>query len=93
MIDKDILGWAKEHGEELAQRYQQIIKVGEHPELPQRSPDTHVASYCRDNNSDLLTSDKNAYTTFFDVGVTRVLISRDDWWKEADKPVYHISIS
>ena len=46
VIDKDTLGWAKEHETALLQQYDKILKVGE--DLSQRSFDPEVASYCKD---------------------------------------------
>lgn len=92
VIDKDILGWGKEHEEELLKQYEKVLKVGIHPELPQRSFDDKVASYCKNNNCDLLTGDQKAYSHYFDVGIRTIQITRYAWYKEGDRPVYLIKI-
>lgn len=93
VIDKDILGWADQHSSDLFKIYQNIIKVGNHPELNQRSFDQNIAEFCRRNDCDLLTGDARSYTYFFKAGIKEVKISKYDDWKIADKPVYLVQIS
>ncbi len=92
VVDKDILGWADEHLKDLQKNYDRILQVGKHPDLPQRSFDEVVAAYCQKNDCDLVTGDARSYTHFFDVGIKSVHISRHDYWKKADKPIYLIRI-
>ena len=92
VIDKDTLGWAKEHEKELLQQYDKILKVSEESDLPQRSFDSEVAAYCKKNECDLLTMDKTAYIYYFDVGIKTIQISREDWYQKGDRPVYRIKI-
>ncbi|HEY4673107.1 MAG TPA: hypothetical protein VIH03_02980 [Nitrososphaerales archaeon] len=99
VIDKDILGWADEVKGTLLKGYDKnIIKVGsrqpdgEPPKLPQRSSDKQIASFCKDNGCDFATGDSTAYIHYFDVGVKTVRITRYDWWKKADKPIFLIEI-
>lgn len=92
IIDHDILGWGNEEQKELSKQYRRILKVGQDPELPQRSFDDKVASYCKDNNCDLLTADRTAYTHYFDAGIKTIQMTKYAWWKEGDRPVYLIRI-
>jgi hypothetical protein len=92
VIDKDILGWADEHAEKLLKEYDEILKVGKHPDLPQRSIDDTIASYCVKNNCHLLTGDSTAYTHYFDSGARTIQIIRYDWDVKGDKPIYLIKV-
>ncbi len=92
VIDKDILGWGDDNEEELLKQYDKVLKVGIDPDLPQRSFDDKVASYCRNNNCDLLTGDRTAYAYFFEIGISTLQITRYDYWKKGDRPVYRIKI-
>ena len=92
VIDHDILGWSDEHKEELLREYAEVIQVGKHPDLPQRSFDDRVAAYCRKRDCDLMTGDARSYTHFYEAGIERVGISRRDYWKKGDRPVYLVRI-
>ncbi len=92
VIDKDILGWADEQREALLERYVTILKVGQHPDLQQRSLDEKIASYCKDNNCDLLTGDGKAYMHYFKAGIKTIQITQYDYWTGGDRPVYLIEI-
>src|SRR5271157_1628491 len=92
VIDHDILGWSDEHRKELEGEYGSIFQVGKHPELPQRSFDEKVAAFCKLNSCDLMTGDSKSYTHFFEAGIQVVSISKKDWWKKGDRPVYLVKI-
>ena len=92
MIDKDLLGWGDDYEEELSKKYEKIVKVGNSLDLPQRSADNQIASYCKDNNCEFLTADQTAYTHYFDVGIKTIQIKRYGWDKRGDKAVYLIKI-
>ena len=94
VIDHDILGWGKDHEQELLKTYQRVVMVGTEPGLERRKPDTTIASYCKTNECDLLTGDLKAYQHFFDVGVSKVEISRYTWiGGRTDKAVFLVQIS
>ena len=92
VIDHDILGWGDEQAASLSKQYGGILKVGLHPDLPQRSFDDKLALYCRNNNCDMLTADKEAYTHYFEAGIKALKITKYDWWKKGDRPIYLIEI-
>tara|TARA_B100000949_G_C13887562_1_gene287320 strand:- start:120 stop:419 length:300 start_codon:yes stop_codon:yes gene_type:complete len=92
VIDKDVLGWARDRRRDLLKRYEKILEVGELVDLPQRSFDSSVASYCKKNDCDLLTSDKTAYTHYFEKNIRTVKINRYGWYEKGDRPVYLIEI-
>ncbi len=92
VIDHDILGWGEEQEQELAKLYTKILKVGIDAELPQRSFDVKVASYCKNHDCDLLTGDKTAYMHYFDAGIKTIQMTRYAWYQDGDRPVYLIKI-
>jgi len=92
VIDHDILGWGDEHRDELLTSYSQVLQVSKHPDLPQRSFDDKIASYCKQKGCDLMTGDAKCYTHFFDAGIKEVRISRHDWWAKGDRPIYLVQI-
>ena len=92
VIDMNILGWGDEHNSELLQQYEEILQVSKDPNLPSRMFDKTIASYCRDNDCDLFTSDRKAYTHYYKIGVRRVEISEYDWWYTGNRPVYLVKI-
>ena len=92
IIDKDILGWGDQQNSELLQQYEEILQVSKDPNLPSRIFDTTIASYCRDNDCDLFTSDRTAFTHYYKIGVRRVEISEYDWWYAGNRPVYLVKI-
>lgn len=92
VIDKDILGWGTEHKPDLLKSYEEVLMVGSIPDLPQRSSDKEVATFCMNNDCDLLTGDLKAYDHYFTAGVRTVQITAYDWIHKADKRVYLIEI-
>ncbi|MBM3898294.1 MAG: hypothetical protein FJ358_07230 [Thaumarchaeota archaeon] len=92
VIDKDLTGWGRNNQEKLKRDYSSIEEVGVMPSLPQRTSDASLGLYCKEHSCDLLTSDKEAYSYFFDAGIRAVQISRYSWYEEGDKPVYLIKI-
>jgi hypothetical protein len=93
VIDRDVLGWADEHRESLLERYESILQVSKHPDLPQRSFDQTIAAYCRRNDCDLITGDAKSYTHFFEAGIEEVIITRLEKWEKADKYIYLVKTS
>jgi len=92
VIDKDILGWGSDQEGELLKQYKKVLYVGKDPDLPQRSFDDEVASYCKNNNCDLLTGDGKAYTHCFEAEIKTIQITKYAWYKDGDRPIYLIRI-
>lgn len=94
LVDHDILGWGNQRSAELLKQYEKVLKVGSELGLERRKPDTIIASYCKENDCDLLTGDVRAYQHFFDVGVKAVQVSRYAWIAEpTDKAVFLVQIA
>jgi hypothetical protein len=88
VVDKQITGW-KDLGEgELLKKYDEILKVGVHYDLPQRMDDKAIASYCTKNNCPLITADIKAYANFFQKGSETVQIRLYGFDKKADRQVF-----
>lgn len=92
VIDKDIIGWGNLHEKQLSNNYAKILKVGIDPDLPQRKRDDEIASYCKDNDCDLLTADNEAYTYYYNVNIKTVEITRYGYDEKAEKYIYLIKI-
>jgi len=93
VIDHDILGWGKEHEQELLTTYNRVVMVGTELVLQRRKLDTFIAAYCKANNCDLLTGDVRAYENFFNSEVKTVQISRYAWiGGKTDKGVFLVQI-
>lgn len=92
VIDRDVLGWADTHRDELLGKYEQILQVSKHPDLPQRSFDHEIARYCEQNDCDLITGDARSYTHFFEAGIGAVRIERVDRVEKGDKYIYRVRI-
>jgi hypothetical protein len=93
VLDHDILGWGNEHAKELLEKYESIIQVGKHADLPQRAFDDKVAAYCNLNHCDLMTGDAKSYTHFFEAGIKSVNVTKYAWWTKGDRPIYLVKIA
>jgi len=93
LIDYNRRGWAEERDSKFKNEYKEILKVGVEPNPPPDSPDEIIATYCEENNCDLLTSDQRAYTKLLtNDNVKAVQISKYDWDETAKQQVYLIKI-
>ena len=75
LVDYQIKGWGTKNEEQIRQAYTDVKYVGESPNLPSDCSDHVIASYCLDNDCDLLTHDKKAYIPWLDQGADKVHIS------------------
>ena len=71
VIDKDVLGWADGHEQELRKKYDKIQQVGKDPDLPQRSFDLEIAKYCERNDCDLVKGMQRPTLTSLKLGLRR----------------------
>ena len=93
LIDYDERGWADKKDVLIKKDYEEILRVGEEPNPKMGSSDEEIAIFCEENNCDLLTADKKAYTDMLkNHQVKAVQISRYDWDDSGDKQVYLIKI-
>ena len=76
LIDYQIKGWAKKNEQKIKNNYSEIRYVGEPPNPGAGSSDSILASFCVNNDYDMLTSDKKAYATWLEgPGPSEVCIS------------------
>jgi hypothetical protein len=92
VIDRDILGWADEHEDELPRKYDKVLQVSKHQDLPQRSFDEVTAHYCDLKGCDLVTGDAKSYIHFFEAGIQKVAIERIGKLEKGDKYIYLVRI-
>jgi len=92
VIDQQLTGWKDLREGELREHYEEIRKVGQHPDLPRRTSDTELGEYCRRKDCALITSDIKAYTHFLDTDIDAVKIRKYGYNKESDQIVYLIEI-
>tara|TARA_B100001971_G_C17909147_1_gene391975 strand:+ start:132 stop:437 length:306 start_codon:yes stop_codon:yes gene_type:complete len=92
VIDNDILGWGKENKDNLLKLYKEVRMVGSHPNLNERDLDHEIATYCIENNCDLMTGDIRAYDKHYKAGVHTVQITDYDWWETGRKRILLIKI-
>jgi len=93
LIDYDVRGWADENESKIKLDYEVILKVGEEPNPKAESKDDVIATFCEENNCNLLTGDKRVYTELLkNKRVKAAQISKYDWDKSGNKQVYLIKI-
>ena len=91
LIDQNCKWLANSDSKSILKNFKQIFIVGE--DLKQREYDENLASFCMDNNCNLLTADNRAYIHFFsDDRIHNVKISEFVYEKKADRPVYLVKI-
>jgi len=98
VIDNDIHEWGDLHEEEIEKKYSKIIKVGRTEENGQilisaESKDEKIGNFCLENNCDLFTGDKEAYTKIFkDARIKTVQITFHDVWDNGKRPIYLVKL-
>ena len=91
LIDQNCKWLRNEENKKYLENYDQIFEVGVN--LKQRDYDETLASFCKDNQCDLLTADNTAYTHFFtEKKIKNVQISEFIYEDKADRPVYLVEI-
>jgi len=93
LIDYDMRGWADDNETKITNDYEEILRVGIEPNPPKESSDETIASFCEENNCDLLTGDQRAYTKLLmNSRVKAVQISKYDYDDSGKKQVYLVKI-
>lgn len=93
LIDYDIRGWGDNNKNKILNDYETILRVGIEPNPKSDSSDEEIANYCEENNCDLLTGDKRAYTELLkNSRVKAVQISKFDFDNSGQKQVYLVKI-
>ena len=91
LIDFQIKGWAMKNELQIKRDYTEIHYVGEAPNTSTSSSDSALASFCKANGCDMLTSDKKAYAPMLEeheIGAVRISIY--DMNEQSGQHVYRI---
>ncbi len=98
VIDHDVIGWAYKNMPKIKSLYDKIYLIGKNgapPELVNDNiSDLTIASYCFQNECDLITGDKKSYIEWFNSNnnVKKLIISKFDYWSEGQRPILLIQI-
>ena len=93
LIDYNRLGWADKNKDAIGRDYPEILRVGDGSNPGQDAGDDKIASFCEENNCDLLTGDKLAYGSFLrNSHVKAVQISEYGLDETAKQRVYQVKI-
>ena len=93
LIDYNRRGWAEEKESKIKEHYPVILHVGVDQNPSANSTDLELASFCEENNCDLLTGDKRAYASLLqNEYVKAVQISKYDFDETAKQQVYLVKI-
>ena len=90
LIDNQLNGWANDNKSLIGQFFSKIQYVKDLPNLGPESSDSDIASFCKDNEMNLLTSDKEAYDTWLEKPKSEVCISLFDTDEKSGQRVYCI---
>ncbi len=91
LIDYQLKGWALRNESRIKENYSEIRYVGETPNPDASSSDSVLASFCKTNGCDMLTSDKKAYAPLLEeqnAGAVHIMIYDKD--ESAGRPVYRV---
>lgn len=93
LIDYNRRGWADQNWSVIKKDYLEIQNVGTDPNPRADSSDQSIASFCEENNCDLITGDKRAYANFLENDhVKAVQISLYGFDEQAEQQVYLVKI-
>jgi hypothetical protein len=80
-----------EESKKHLENYDKIFEVG--IDLKQRDYDETLATFCNDNDCELLTADNRAYIHFFsEKKIKTVQLSEFVYEEKADRPIYLVKI-
>ena len=91
LIDQNCKWLANEDSKKYLENYDRVFVVGE--DLKQRDYDEVLATFCKDNDCELLTADNRAYLHFFtEKKIKNVQVSEFVYEDKADRPIYLVKI-
>ena len=91
LIDQNCKWLANEDSKKYLENYDRIFVVG--VDLKQRDYDEVLATFCKDNECELLTADNRAYLHFFtEKKIKNVQVSEFVYEDKADRPIYLVKI-
>jgi len=91
LIDQNCKWLVNEDSKKYLENYDRVFVVGE--DLKQRDYDEVLATFCKDNECELLTADNRAYLHFFtEKKIKNVQVSEFVYEDKADRPIYLVKI-
>ena len=91
LIDQNCKWLVNEDAKKYLENYDKIFVVG--VDLKQRDYDEALATFCKDNDCELLTADNRAYIHFFsEKKIRNVQLSEFIYEDKADRPIYLVKI-
>ncbi len=91
LIDQNCKWLANEDSKKYLEKYDRVFVVG--VDLKQRDYDEVLATFCKDNECELLTADNRAYLHFFtEKKIKNVQVSEFVYEDKADRPIYLVKI-
>jgi hypothetical protein len=92
VIDENIRGWFLNDNRGQLPGYEKTFTAGMNGDLPWLDSDDKIATFCKENNCDLFTSDKKSYTNYFDAKIKTIQITRHAYWRDGKRPIFLIRI-
>jgi hypothetical protein len=92
IIDEDIRGWFTLDARGSLEGYDKASTAGMNGDIPWLDSDGKIATFCKENNCDLFTSDKQSYTEYFDSNIQTIQITRYAYWREGKRPIFMIRV-
>ena len=91
LIDQNCKWLVNEDAKRHLENYDKIFVVG--IDLKQRGCDETLATFCKENDCELLTADNRAYIHFFsEKKIKNVHLSEFIYEDKADRPIYLVKI-
>jgi len=91
LIDQNCKWLVNEGSKKHLENYHKIFVVG--VDLKQRDYDETLATFCMENDCELLTADNRAYIHFFsEKKIKNVQLSESIYEDNADRPIYLVKI-
>jgi len=92
VIDEDIRGWFMNYNRGHLEGYGKTFTAGTNGDLPWLDSDEKIATFCKEINCDLFTSDKKSHTNYFEAKIKTIQITKYAQWRDGKRPIFMIRI-
>ena len=92
LIDEDISGWFVNDNRRHLEGYGKTFTTGMNGDLPWLDSDGKIATFCKENDCDLFTSDKKSCTNYFDAKIQTIQITKHAYWRDGKRHIFMIRI-
>ncbi len=92
VIDENIRGWFMTDNRGQLEGYSKTYTAGVNGDLPWLDSDDKIATFCKENDCDLFTSDKKSYTSYFETEIKTIQITKHAFWRDGKRPIFKITI-